>query len=344
MPYKSGPVLHWMIPLILLLPLACERATDLRVEGNGFVVVECVLTQEERQTMRLTLTEQGTAGGYERLQKARICVYDETAGSIAGSFSYVGEDKWESDFSGQPEHTYRLEIEAEGVGLVSARTTMPATLCLKSLNPSPYTSDQEGIYEMGTRFLTGSLPDGPVWITQIGTDLHSYTNGMATSLLTVDTFNQTGKTYYLVQSEAIFKGMFGALQLEPGVFSLYHYVMGQPVHESFIRIPSLKEGGPRKSKEGDGFFTVARRYPKDSYDFTPSLLYFISPSEDYDRYLKELLIEEANIDRAEERFADLFQHKNLFSNIDYGIGIFGSYTQVEAQLSFPFVRYYSHMP
>ena len=62
---------------LVLLPLACERATDLRVEGDGFVVVECVLTQEERQTVRLALSERGPREALERLEGAWSCVCDE---------------------------------------------------------------------------------------------------------------------------------------------------------------------------------------------------------------------------------------------------------------------------
>ena len=386
LPVKHLTVQFRLFLLPLLLFFACERATDLRVEGNGFVVVECVLTQEERQTMRLTLTEQGTAGGYERLQKARICVYDETAGSIAGSFSYVGEDKWESVFSGQPEHTYRLEIEAEGYGLVTARTTMPEKphiQCLYHLyhyrssiadgfgyyvdiqgrshgNDAIKIEDAVPEFESAMRFVTSSLPEGPVWI--VGGDERpegisdNASEIIATSILNADPFNLTGEVFYDERSEACAQGRFPEIPgIEFSPYGWFYYVQGQPVHERYIRIPSIREAGPRETREPDGFFSVFGRFSYDTplppsfltveeyfrnygstqpYDISAKAKFktviFLSPSEEYDQYLKALLIEEQDQRLHTDEYSSLFRRRNVYSNVENGTGVFGAYTQVLA--------------
>ena len=300
--------------------------------------------------MRLTLTEQGTADGYERLQKAGICVYDETAGTT-GVFSYVGDDLWESDFSGQPEHTYRLEIEVEGCGIVSARTTMPAQPQIYAQNtmPSKKTlSPEEALpdNEIGVRFQTGSLPQGPVWIkrmtkgwqnTDDSYDDFHIANKIATSLTTVDSFNLTGDLYdssILFDPNPVDPNPSPAS--EPVAWAhVYAYVTGQPYHDAFLRIPPVREIGERKSTDPDGFFSVSGEFSTD-YDHLGRVidragyLLFMSVSEEYDRYLKELLIEGAKLERTDGSFAALFDHENLYSNIDGGAGIFGSYSQARS--------------
>ena len=149
------PIVFGLFLLMLLLPLGCERATDLRPEGNGFIVVECVLTEEARQSMRLSLTEQATEADCERLKKADVRVYDETEGVLAGTFVLVKGDAedgyiWESAFAGVPTHAYRLEIEAEGYGLVTARTTMPDLLHIVSVKQPISSSEQSSSQEEKT--------------------------------------------------------------------------------------------------------------------------------------------------------------------------------------------------
>lgn len=387
--------------LMLLLPLGCERATDLRPEGNGFVVVECVLTQDEKQSLRLTMSEQATEADYERLKKADVRVYDETEGVLAGTFALVkgnAEDGyiWESAFVGVPTHAYCLEIEVEGYGLVTARTTMPDRphiQCLwqlldvpnnvNSLTDHPLTIEEllpEA--ELGVRFLLSSLPEGPVWIMSgderpdIVDD--SATEVIATSILNADSFNVTGSIYYDEQNEAnvqgfemvfLYKGQEEDETSSPSFqrvpHGFFYYVQGQPVHERYIRIPSVREGGHRESKEPDGFFSVHGRFGDtplllpftrplpnreaylemwDKYikfaggpilgdfDVRFKTVYFLSLSEEYDLYLRALLDEKQKQERRSD-YMSLFDRYNMHSNIESGLGVFGSFTRARGPLT-----------
>ena len=388
------PIVFGLFLLMLLLPLGCERATELRVEGDGIVVVECVLTEDAKQTMRLSLTDQATEADYERLKKADVRVYDETEGVLAGTFTYVkGNAKegytMESAFTGLPLHEYRLEIKVEGFGLVTARTIMPAQPVIKwiqedktYLNRSTTIEKALPEYETGVRILTSSLPEGPVWIlcdekpALLPPD--SGPEEIATNLLNADPFNLTGNIYSDEDSESCAKGerllYFLTSYYAPGggvgdiisqdnnklplfyPHGRYYYVLGQPAHERYIRIPSVLEGGSRRVEGPEDFFQVSGHYPSFSpysYPFSSAGAFaeahynkawwlgeysnllrsvvFRSLSEEYDLYLKALLVEDKNQEHRND-YASLFDHQNMHSNIENGAGIFGAYTQVRIPL------------
>ena len=333
------------LPAVLAFS-ACERATDLRSEGSGTIVVECVLTQENKQTIQLSLTGQSSAADYESLRNAVVQVYDETEARLAGSFSYVEKNDWESEFSALPQHTYRLEIDVEGFSHISARTTMPDFPRIKAVikKPVKVTDTIEEAFpdnEAGIRFQTSSLPQGAVWIIRKDRNPSSgeliICEELATSLLNVDPFNLTGsdlrfpytgpespQDFYLPSGRMVITG-----------FSWY--VQEQPLHNVFLRIPPVWEGGERETKDPDDFFSVAGPSFMSDYDWRGlkeeqerGYLLFMSVSEEYDRFLKELLIEERNLEQTKDFFAALFKHENIFSNIEGGTGIFGSYSQARS--------------
>jgi len=341
----------------LLLPAACERATDMLPEGNGAIVVECILTQDARQTMLLTLTEMAAPEDHEHLKQAKVRIIDESDANASYSFTYTGLDTWEAAMAGQPSHDYRLEIEVEGYGPVTARTRMPDKLDIKSIDQRPTklsaTDIDEALpeNEIGTRFLTESLPDGPVWISEAGTkevysSVDANTIRLATSILNADSFNLTGSLHQYSVTESLAQGLRPAVPdpIKSYPIGFYYYVYGQPVHERLIRIPPVGEAGPRETKEPDGYFSVLGLFQLfgAEWDYPIPAVLFSSLSDEYDRFLKELLIEQENQERTSANFASLFKHKNMFSNIENGIGIFGSVTTMRAELSNSILVYYTY--
>ena len=251
--------------------------------------------------------------------------------------------------AGQPSHDYRLEIEVEGYGPVTARTRMPDKPAIKSIDQRPTklsaTDIEEALpeNEIGTRFLTESLPDGPVWISEAGTkEVYSSvdvsTIRIATSIMNADNFNLTGSLHNYDVSESLAQGLWAAVPepIKSYPVGFYYYVSGQPVHDRLIRIPPVREAGPRETREPDGYFSVLglfRLYGAD-WDYPIPAVLFSSLSEEYDRYLKELLIEKENQERTSANFASLYKHKNMFSNIENGIGIFGAVTTMRVELNY----------
>ena len=50
----------------------CTRETDLKPVGRGTLVVECILSQEPVQTLRLTLTDIAPENDWKALENAKV--------------------------------------------------------------------------------------------------------------------------------------------------------------------------------------------------------------------------------------------------------------------------------
>ena len=89
----------------------------------------------------------------------------------------------------------------------------------------------------------------------------------------------------------------------------------------------MTENDGRTAADPKGYFSVAGSF--QAYSFAALRLrrtvifFFVSVSDEYDRYLKELLMEESRLASMKD-FADLFSRNNIFGNIENRIGIFGA--------------------
>ena len=109
----------------LLALTACVKSIDLTT-GDRMVVVECILTEEAPQTLRLDLTTGPTGIEQEALEGAVATLTDLTEQKTAGVFKKADDGLWYLDYAAIPEHKYRLEVEVSGYGTtVSAEDTMP---------------------------------------------------------------------------------------------------------------------------------------------------------------------------------------------------------------------------
>ena len=339
----------------LMAPLACERAVDLRPEGEGRIVVECILSEDTVQTLRLSLTDIASAS----LDEAVISLTDETEGVLVGHFAHLQGNDWQLEYAAIPQHRYSLEVEIDGFEAVTAYTQMPEKLGVKYTalkRVSPELLEFEGFpdWELGSRYEIASLPKGPVWVCGMNYDSaagrHVFASTIATSLASADLFNLTGDTYwnsFNPQADKSFEDIyeeptpFGAWFFKNWTYhfpkeyrpTMYKYVVGCPLHDTFLRIPSLEEDDNRTAVDPRGYFSIAGSFQGSSFSVdlpssTDGYLLFISVSEEYDRYLKNLLTEQARQSSMKD-FASLFSHDNMYGNIENGIGIFGAKTEQE---------------
>lgn len=314
--------------------MACEREVDLRPEGNGHIAVECVLSEAESQTLRLSMTDMASAS----LRDAVIALTDESQGALVGQFLYGEDDIWTLNYSAIPGHKYLLTVDVEGYDRLTAHTLMP---CEPSINHTVMTSSDyiatgfEGLpdCELGSRYEIKSLPDGAVWIYGIYYNAYTldyeYAPAIATSLNNADLFNLTGKTFKNPENEWVDETSDPDYPKQYRS-KYYQYVDGCPLHDKFLRIPPLTENADRTAADPNGYFSVAGFYQVDSVDNVAPFSYVIAVavSDEYDHYLKDLLMEESRQEQM-QGFAGLFYHDNISGNIEGGIGIFGAKTEQE---------------
>lgn len=346
-----------LLSLCLVSFTACEREVDLRPEGKGSIVVECVLSQESTQTLRLSLTDIA----YVSLKDADITLTDESRNEIVGKFVFQDRDRWTLDYLPVSGHRYLLTIKVDGFDIVQARTTMPDAMKVEYTIMSsvfPQNFDFEGFpdWELGTRISIKSLPESAVWISGMNyeesLDKHIPAKTIATSLESADLFNLIGETYWNAfnpQADSYYEKMYGnedyrgywVYSLPPQCRpTMYRYVVGCALHDTFLRIPPLKENGNRTAPDPKGYFSVAGDFQGFTYGIssdggfsltpeeTDGYIMFMSFSEEYDCYLKELLMKEAG-QASEKDFASLFSSENLYGNVENGLGIFGAKTAQE---------------
>ena len=341
----------------LTASVACEKAVDLRPEGEVRIVVECILSEDTVQTLRLSLTDIASTS----LDDAVISLTDETEGVLVGHFTHLQGKDWQLEYAAIPQHRYSLKVEIDGFEAVTGHTRMPEKLGIKytalsRVFPQELWFDGFPDWELGSRYEIASLPKGPVWVCGMNYDSaagrHVFASTIATSLASADLFNLTGDTYWNAfnpQADAKFEEWYEYQPSDEGAYvglnnwmyhfpkeyrtTMYRYVVGCPLHDTFLRIPSLEEDDNRTAADPRGYFSVAGSFQGSTYSvFTSSspdgYLLFVSVSEEYDRYLKNLLTEQAR-QASMKDFASLFSRDNMYGNIENGIGIFGAKTEQE---------------
>lgn len=322
----------------VLIPLmSCTRAIDLAPEVIPEIVVSCILSEDSIQTLHLDMTDVATEKDRKLLNQAHAVLFDETKGSEVGVFGRQEDGLWTMDYSAIPRHQYRLEILVPEREPIHATTAMPSPLHVIAWdyeNKHGYLADTVDVLERGAKYRRTSLPSGDVWI--MGMNYNPETKQLfvaeeiATSLYTVDGFNLMGGLYH-------FSDFFDTSVLFPDyraytvAFTLYKYVENSPLHKRYLRIPSISEGGLRQSDDPFGYFSISGSF-EGNYQFrgnpsdTDGYILFMAPSYSYDRYLKEVFIQEEHL-RTTQDYSSLFSRNNVYTNITNGIGIFGAKTE-----------------
>lgn len=319
-----------LIEALILVPILsfCTRITDLAPEGQAQVVVFCVLTDNATQSLALNLTDIATPEDIAALSEATIILRDETEGTEAGRFIKGTGADWQLDYAAIPEHNYRLSITIPDRDEIYATTTVP---------PVSHIAFGFGHYYYGTSYEIFSLPEGALWVMGIshaqGGKKHEAADKIATSLTMVDPFNVTDGFFHAAN---FFIGSEESVEFESGnEISFCPNVEGQPLYETMFRIPPVWESC-RESKEANGWFQVAGYFRTffDPYEFERNghvldeangYVLFISASEEYDRYLRDVISKKMRLQSVAD-YASLFSRKNIYTNILNGIGIFGART------------------
>lgn len=334
---KSGVVLS----LAAFLLLSCTRETDLIPEGRGEIVVYCVLTEENTQTLTLDVTDIAASADRAALDGADIELYDKTTEKGVGRFRKKGGNDWQLEYAAIPEHSYRLKVSIPGREEITATTKMPPKCNIVShiewFWPSHLQMGEEENMEYGVQFEISSLPDDAVWVKGLGynfiTRQHETVEWIASSLNNVDPFNISNAVFRA--EDYLHVSILPDLQrLRERGSGFYQYVEGRPLHRNWLRIPP-RAGAPREAADlPSGYFSIAGAFVLDregsqahqSGEDALCYVLFMSPSEEYDTFLKELYIEKQR-QETDVSYASLFSRKNLYSNIQGGIGLFGSKTE-----------------
>lgn len=315
---------------MLMIASSCTQEITLDA-GERAVVVECILSCDSVQTMKLFYShaKDGNMASVP-ITEADVTLFDETKNETAGTFRYSGGMDWELDYAAEPEHAYRLDIDVKGHEHISAQQTMPK---LANLNwgigwGSPFSNYPEvqkyGDMFHGTCYGINALP-AKTWIYAVCYDEKTGETHVADEICSdfpyLDNFNLTGETY--VPPIVEFGTLVGAYPLK-----VCSYLTGAPLYKRYLRT-NADLVDPEKSKY-QVFIVSGSFYYYDNPNRAQPLgskggVYFTTVSDDYDRYLLEAVYYQQQ--QESDDMTTIYKRDNIFSNINGGIGIFGAKTE-----------------
>ena len=110
---------------ISLMVVSCVQDVILDAGDEPQVVVDCILTDEPVQTLRLVYTKGASKDKATDLPEATAVLTDLTEGGEVGRFVRSPDGSWRLDYAAIPAHGYRLDVSVPGHDPIWAEQTMP---------------------------------------------------------------------------------------------------------------------------------------------------------------------------------------------------------------------------
>ena len=227
---------HIFLPMLLpALLCSCAKEIVMDAGDESLVVVECVLTQQPVQTLRLSFTKSVSMSEAPALTEAEAVLIDLTEGKTVGSFERQDEGTWTLGYTPIPEHSYRLEVDVPGQEPIWAEQTMPDTAPFRfTYSFVPY----------GTGYYTYRQKGyDHIWIWALKynpeTRRREYVERLCTDWPYTDNFNLTGEMYIPQVADTTYYG-------NPAPSKLYPMLEGTPLHKRFLRLDLTKASHSNK--------------------------------------------------------------------------------------------------
>lgn len=328
--------------------VSCVEPIDLDTGEDPQVLVNCILTEDDVQTLEIYYTSTSMDGIIRPVEDAEVILRCDYARD--GKFYYVGDGLWQCEYRPEYGKEYNLMIVMEG-HVLQASTKFPADVTVACYGRGYDAS--EGRHKKGYLMYSYELrlfdrtPECPpyygypcllashLWAFPKdkgwGEDYQKY---IATSHLCADDFNLTSlrvRDLPCFSADSV-KAMPKWLREELGWYPL---MMGDlPVHQGFVRIDIPKDYHSGKTQEelkdspiySDIAFVLARPFPTSwsnydgPYQERGGLYDIYILSDEADNYFKDVYRKHLNKDN----FLFEYDTENIYTNIEGGVGVFGA--------------------
>jgi len=312
----------------------CTRDIVLESGEKPAVVVECILTQDSIQELRLSYAKTPSQKEADYLTEAKATLKDLTDQLAIGDFTRVSNDIWQLGYTPVAGHKYRLEIKVNGYDDIFAEDSMVENFSFKWLEHSPWSSvllstfsdmNSPSDYRFTPTGIFYNVMSMPDFLWAYGYDIDE-TGGeenvieeICTDYPYIDNFNLTGKDYDSQKDKGF---VFNSLD-------------GYAMHKKFIRFHSE----PRWDDSPDNehiYFTISGDFSNVSTSANErykqsrknSFIRFMSVSESYDTYLRDAYKNILNQQSSDLSF--IYTHENSYTNITGGRGIFATVATTDA--------------
>ena len=353
-----------LLALISLLT-SCVKEVVLDAGERPQVVVECVLTNDETQELRLNFTKGASKAEAEPLTEAVATLIDLTAGKTVGDFEKASGDLWTLDYSPVSNHRYRLEVQVPGYDLIYAEDTLPqlpeiterhrgepkgeidqdnpwsSTPILvqydgymaitekeREEGAVEYLTEKYGYHEMwGSYYYIKSAPDA---FLIYGMNYNEATgqHEMAGSICTDHPSAESFNLTGDIYQPEIY------VHEETRHFVLHHKLQGASLYDKFLCIPAGAEKAEKYFILSGSFtgkwYDVNNRIEEDREPYEDEgFLVVMAISDNYRHYLREAC---NFIDIKESTdMSAIYLRDNIYSNIKGGAGIFAASVSDELQ-------------
>ena len=289
------------------------------------VMVNCLLSPDsEVQTVYLQYVKGKSANDYIPITEAKVYVKSSFF-TEKFHFHYVDGNRWESDekypIPIEGGTHYRLTVEIPGREPIRAETTCPVAyqLAYRTDLHEVHSMDYHSVYYQIEQFPTDKshIKTSPVWVFAKGIhktleSCDEYYPFIVTDHPYADDFNINGRKF----SDLSFTGDFDGHCMTvtwPAFFNMRRMMPELPLHDQFVRIEHL---------DTNRFHMLAGpiEYPKVGEPYQDHFV-FSYVSDEYDEYLRSVYVKNRKLDHD---FTRIYSTEGVYSNIEGGVGIFGS--------------------
>lgn len=335
---------------VLALTLAsCVETIDLDPHDDGSLVVNCVLTEDDTQTLELYYTSGLSGDEPEPVKDAEVRLMDSDG--VAAEFKRGEDGLWRAVYHPVYDMQYCLEVEAEGQSL-RAFTRFPTDIHVDTYGRRRWSDNSRRrisylMYSYELRLYDEEFPKPPyvgrpcrlpshLWIFPKdkgwGEDYQEY---IATSHFLADAFNLTTLTVrdltcfsadsvkvmetWLKEQLAWYPDKLGGLRLHKGFVRIdipKNYSSGM-THEELTNTPVYSDVSIALAR---AFPTEWKYVPGMEGPYRESVYDFYILSDEADRYFRDVYRKHLNKDN----FLFEYDTENVYSNVQGGLGVFGA--------------------
>ena len=318
-----------LFPLAALPALLCSCAKEIVMDAKEepAVAVECILSEQPVQTLRLSFTKGAAMDEAPALTEAEAVLIDLTEGKTAGSFERQDDGIWTLDYAAVPEHSYRLEVDVPGHETVWAEQTMPPECIFYSAFICYFCNDFNLTSPYGSSFIPVTYTETHAWVRALNYNSETGRREIAELICTdaadVDNFNLAGEIYTPPVSDT---DVFGN-----NVTSyLYPNLNGVSMHKRYLRLKISDDTPIYLSGSFTGnYYHRENLFTQKPIDRPPEddegIVIFSYVSEEYDRFLREAVYYQQLSEST--ALTSVYVRENIFTNIHGGLGIFGAKTE-----------------
>lgn len=291
----------------LVVVTSCVAVLDLDPREQ-FVVVHGVLVNESEQVIDLHYTSYLSDNYMTPIQNAEVWVEEEDyEGMVRRTYRYepVGNGRYKAEFLPRFETRYNLVVKVRGYREITASTLYPCDDNFSNLQAFPQLYYFDTAYIPLYLWIYGQEYNAKIQAEQQPLYMNEVLGEFSIPAVEADSFNEVAD-----RASLDFVSHWRYLRYELGTTTL----------------PSTNIYSGNSLKE----VAVLRLYPDFTNAAEGNRVIFESVSEEYDKYLKDIVSFEMGLEHTEHSdFSSLYDHHSIYTNVQNGVGIFGAVIRYE---------------